>query len=64
MRQSFRVGRILGGSRQQRRMMYGRNGFEGKLERLNDHWCCKLAKREFTGSYITVSGIRNEGRLN
>ena len=45
-------------------MMYGRNGFEGKLERLNDHWCCKLAKREFTGSVVAVRGGCDDGRLN
>ena len=64
MRQGFRDGRIPGGYRQQRRMMYGRNGFEGKLERLNDHWCCKLAKREFTGSVVAVRGGCDDGRLN
>ena len=64
MRQSFRVGRILGGSRQQRRMMYGRNSFEGKLERLNDNWCCKFAKREVTRSVVAVRGGCDDGRLN
>ena len=64
MRQSFRVGRILGGSRQQRRMMYGRNGFEGKLERLNDNWCCEFAEREVTWSGVAVRGGCDDGRLN
>ena len=45
-------------------MMYGRNGFEGELERLNDNWCCEFAEREVTGSVVAVRGGCDDGRLN